>query len=388
MTPREYIDIARERWRFILAGLLAGLLAAGGLSYFLPSQYAAPVTLMITAQAPTDPASAAQGLEISDQRMNTYVELMRSRRLAGDVISGLALPVTPEQLVERIRVTTAPNSALLTATVTDSTPDQAIRVANTVADQFIRNVAEIEQPPDPVRPPQVIAQVFEPAQPPADLVAPRPLLYLILGATIGLALGLAAALLRHSLDSTIKTRRQVEEALGAPVLGVIGRDAKITSSPLVIYGDPHAPLAEAFRQLRTNVQFMDVDNRHKVILVTSPSSAEGKSTTVCNLGLALAEAGTSVLILDADLRRPAVARYLGIDGSVGLTNVLVNRARIEQAVLPLAPALDVLPSGLMPPNPSELLGSDRMVALLAQLRRAYDVILVDTAPLQIGRAHV
>ena len=126
---------------------------------------------------------------------------------------------------------------------------------------------------------------------------------------------------------------------------------------------------------------MDVDNAHKVILVTSPSSAEGKSTTVCNLGLALAEAGTSVLILDADLRRPAVARYLGIDGAIGLTNVLVNRVRIEQAVLPLAPALDVLPSGLMPPNPSELLGSDRMVGLLAQLRRSYDVILIDAAPL-------
>ena len=106
---------------------------------------------------------------------------------------------------------------------------------------------------------------------------------------------------------------------------------------------------------------MDVDSAHKVILVTSPSSGEGKSTTVCNLALALAEAGTSVLIIDADLRRPSIARCLSIDGRIGLTDVLVNRVSIERAVQPLAPALDVLPSGLMPPNPSELLGSDRMV---------------------------
>jgi polysaccharide biosynthesis transport protein len=118
-----------------------------------------------------------------------------------------------------------------------------------------------------------------------------------------------------------------------------------------------------------------------VILVTSASPSEGKSTTVCNLGLALAEAGTSVLIIDADLRRPTVARCLGVDGSIGLTNVLVNRVSVERAVQPLAPALDVLPSGLMPPNPSELLGSDRMVGLLAALRGSYDVILIDTSPL-------
>jgi len=381
VTPREYLDIARERWRFILAGLLLGLLAAGLLSYFLPRQYAATVTVMVTAQASADPAAAADSVEISSQRIHTYVELMRSRRLAGDVIAALGLAATPEQLAERITVSSAPDSVLLTAAVTDGSPDQAIRIANSAAEQFIRNVAEIEQPTDPARPPLVIGQVFEAAEPPAELVAPRPLLYLVLGASFGLALGLVTALLRHSLDSTVKTRRQLEDALGTPVLGVIGRDAKIVNSPLVIYGDPQAPLAEAFRQLRTNIQFMDVDNAHKVILVTSPSQSEGKSTTVCNLGLALAEAGTSVLILDADLRRPSVARCLGVDGTIGLTNVLVNRVRIERAVLPLAPALDVLPSGLMPPNPSELLGSDRMVNLLAELRRSYDVILVDTSPL-------
>ena len=293
----------------------------------------------------------------------------------------LDLGVAPEELASRITATSAPETVLLTAQVTGETPERAIEIANVVAAQFIKNVAEIEQPADPVRVPPVEAKVFEPAAPPAVLAAPRPVLYLGLGAVLGLLVGFGAALLRSGLDTSLKRREQLEEVLEAPVVGVIGRDSKIASSPLVVYGDPQAPLAEAFRQLRTNVQFMDVDSEHKVILVTSASPSEGKSTTVCNLGLALAEAGTSVLIIDADLRRPTVARCLGVDGSIGLTNVLVNRVSVERAVQPLAPALDVLPSGLMPPNPSELLGSDRMVNLLAGLRGSYDVILIDTSPL-------
>jgi capsular exopolysaccharide synthesis family protein len=126
---------------------------------------------------------------------------------------------------------------------------------------------------------------------------------------------------------------------------------------------------------------MDVDREHKVILVTSSLSAEGKSTTVCNVGLALAEAGTRVLIIDADLRRPTMAKCLSIDGTVGLTNVLVNRVSAAKAIQPVGPALDVLPSGLTPPNPSELLGSDQMANLIAGLRDSYDVILLDTSPL-------
>jgi capsular exopolysaccharide synthesis family protein len=382
VTLREYVDVARDRWRFVLAGLLLGLLVAGVVTVLVPREYSASVTLIVSSTAASDdPGAIAEGEALSAQRVRTYVELMRSRRLAADVVQALDLGVAPEELASRITATSAPETVLLTAQVTGETPERAIEIANVVAAQFIKNVAEIEQPADPVRVPPVEAKVFEPAAPPAVLAAPRPVLYLGLGAVLGLLVGFGAALLRSGLDTSLKRREQLEEVLEAPVVGVIGRDSKIASSPLVVYGDPQAPLAEAFRQLRTNVQFMDVDSEHKVILVTSASPSEGKSTTVCNLGLALAEAGTSVLIIDADLRRPTVARCLGVDGSIGLTNVLVNRVSVERAVQPLAPALDVLPSGLMPPNPSELLGSDRMVNLLAGLRGSYDVILIDTSPL-------
>ncbi len=379
LTPREYIDITRERWRFIVAALLLGLAAAGAATYLVPRQYAASVTVIVSPQPGVEPGSDSS--EISGQRLGIYSELLNSTRLTRDVVSNLGIAVTPEELASRIAVTTTPDSVLLTATVTDASADQAVIVANAVADQFIQNMAEIEQPADPARPPAVIGKVFEAAQPPAERVAPRPALYLAFGTGLGLLVGFGSALLRHTLDYRIRSRRQLEEILGVPVLGTIGRDPKIPSSPLVMYGAPHTPLAEAFRQLRTNVQFVDVDRQHKVILVTSATSGEGRSTTVCNLGLALAEAGTRVLIVDADLRDPSIARCLSIDGSVGLTDVLVNRISVERALQPIGPTLDVLPSGLLPPNPSELLGSNRMVKLLAALRGRYDVVLIDTAPL-------
>jgi capsular exopolysaccharide synthesis family protein len=382
VTLREYVDVARDRWRFVLAGLVLGLLVAAAVTVLTPRQYSAEVTVIVSAQAATDdPATAFDGEALSAQRVRTYIELMRSKRLASDVVDALGLDITPEELAGRITATTAPDTVLLTAAVTDESPGRVVQIANVVAEQFITNVAELEQPADPARAPLVAARVFEAAAPPVDVVAPRPVLYMVLGAVLGLLAGLGAALLRNALDTSVKRRRQLEEILDAPVLGEIGRDAKIVKSPLVAFDDPHAPLAEAFRQLRTNVRFIDVDREHKVILVTSASPVEGKSATVCNLGLALAEAGTRVLIVDADLRRPTVARCLGVDGTIGLTNVLVNRLAAAQAIQPAGPALDVLPSGLTPPNPSELLGSEQMANLIAELRGSYDVILIDTSPL-------
>ncbi|MBV9921521.1 MAG: hypothetical protein JOY78_11800, partial [Pseudonocardia sp.] len=195
MTPREIVDIARERWRLLLAGLLLGVIVAGLVTYLVPREYSSSVTMIVTTQPdPTVPAVAGSD-EVSAQRISTYVELMRSRRLAGEVLAALRLPETPEQLAGRTSVTTTPDSALIAAAVTDGSPDQAVRIANAIGDAFIRDVAEIEQPADPARRPPVVAKVFQPALPPADLVAPRPTLYLIAGVVLGLLVGLGAAVL-------------------------------------------------------------------------------------------------------------------------------------------------------------------------------------------------
>jgi capsular exopolysaccharide synthesis family protein len=189
-------------------------------------------------------------------------------------------------------------------------------------------------------------------------------------------------LARNALDTSVKSPEQLREAAGAPNLGTIAHDPNVPKRPLTVHEDPQSPRSEAFRQLRTNLQFVDVDNPRKVIVVTSSLPAEGKTTTIVNLAIALASAGTRVVVVEADLRRPKVADLLGIERSVGLTSVLSGRVRVDQAVqLWAGGRFDVLASGPLPPNPSELLASQHMKAVLAELRERYDVVLIDTPPL-------
>jgi capsular exopolysaccharide synthesis family protein len=139
--------------------------------------------------------------------------------------------------------------------------------------------------------------------------------------------------------------------------------------------------AEAYRQLRTNLMFSNVGKKLQAIVVSSAVSGEGKSTTAVNLATVLAETGRPVLLVDADLRRPSVAGYLDIEGGAGLTNVLAGQLSLDDAIQKWGNGgLHVLASGTLPPNPSELIGSERMATLMAELRTRFDVIVIDTPP--------
>jgi capsular exopolysaccharide synthesis family protein len=153
-------------------------------------------------------------------------------------------------------------------------------------------------------------------------------------------------------------------------------------SPMVItHHDPGAMASEAYRVLRTNLQFMGLDKPLKTILVTSATEAEGKTTTIINLAVAFAQTGAKVLLIDADLRRPTVAKSLGLDGWQGLTPALLSQEEPENFLVTSAiPGLIVMPSGPIPPNPAEMLGSGRMERLLQALSEQFDVILVDSPP--------
>ena len=188
-------------------------------------------------------------------------------------------------------------------------------------------------------------------------------------------------MLRAVLDTRIRTPRDVEQVTDRPIIGAIAFDPKAKERPLIVHDDPLSPRAESFRALRTNLQFLDMGGRSSFV-ITSSVPSEGKSTTTINLAIALADAGKRVALLDADLRKPKVADYLGIEGGAGLTDVLIGRARIGDVMLPWGKrSLYVLPAGKIPPNPSELLGSKNMHTLLEVLERDFDVVLCDAPPL-------
>jgi capsular exopolysaccharide synthesis family protein len=166
------------------------------------------------------------------------------------------------------------------------------------------------------------------------------------------------------------------------VRGAISYDDSAKDSPLILNSSARSVRAEAFRQLRTNLQYVDVDNPLQVIAVTSSVAGEGKSSTATNLAVSFAQAGAKVLLIEGDLRRPRVAEYLGIEGGIGLTNVLTGRLAIDDVLQPWGKGgLTVLASGPIPPNPAELLGSKSMAQLLQSLKEKFEIIIVDTPPL-------
>ena len=217
---------------------------------------------------------------------------------------------------------------------------------------------------------------------------------LLIGLLVGLFLGILAAFLLEYLDQTIKTSSDLERILDVPVLGLIplgtnsgkGREhsggKRRGAIPLVSLASPEDPSAEAYRAFRTNVTFVNAEERAlRLLCVTSPGPGEGKSTTAANLAITLAQQGTHVLLVDADLRRPIVHRAFNFAQEPGLTDILAGSATLREAARPnVVTKLDVLPAGALPPNPSELLGSAAMHRLLEQLRAEYDMVVFDSPP--------
>ena len=227
----------------------------------------------------------------------------------------------------------------------------------------------------------------------ATAVDPRGRVNVVLGALLGVILGVGAAFfLVEYLDRTVRTSSDVETLLGIPVLGIIPRLRRLVPDeeapgapqglPLVVARDPLDPAAEAYRNLRMNLMFMSTeDDPIRSVLFTSPGPGEGKSTTAVNFAVMLAQQGQRVLLLDADLRRPSLHRSLDLLREPGLTNLLVGDATAREAIRPsVLPNLDVLPSGPFHPNPSELLNSKPMMRLLEEFEGKYSQVIVDSPP--------
>jgi polysaccharide biosynthesis transport protein len=300
------------------------------------------------------------------------------------VVADLRLPLTPEQVAAKIDATSTPDSVLIDVGVTDPNARQATAIVNGVSTAFVRLVDELERPATPNAVPPVAVRIVRPASVPSQPSSPDLPVMLalgLLGLLGGLVLGAGAAVARHRLDTTVKSAEQLTALAKAPNLTTIGYDGAVRKRPLTVHEPADAPRAEAFRQLRTNLRFVDLDSHHKVIVVTSSLPAEGTTTTTLNLAIALASGGQKVLVVEADLRRPGAARLLGLTSTVGLTSVLTHGVPLDQAIQPWSGGVDLLASGPLPPNPAELLGSMHMAALLAEVGSWYDTVLIDTPPL-------
>lgn len=383
MDLRDYIRILRNNWLSILLITLLGVAVAAGATALTKPTYTARTQIFVAVNSGETATDILQGSSFSEKRVTSYVTLAKSPRVLQPVIDELGLDSSPSALAAAVEATAPPQTVLINLSASHENPARSAEIANAVAESLIATVYAVEDPEgggDPL----VDLSVVESADVPVSPSSPRVALNLVLGLVVGAALGVAFALLRSLLDSRIRSRDDVERVTDAPVLGAFADHKDAEEEPIISLDDQFDPRAENYRQLRTHLKFTNVDGGTQSVVVTSPIPGEGKTTTACNLGIMLAESGSRVLVIDADLRRPRVAKTLGLEGAVGLSTVLSGQIGLEDAMQTWGPdgELDVLTSGEIPPNPSELLGSDAMRRLMHQLEGRYDVVLLDAPPLQ------
>lgn len=381
MELRDYLRVLTKRWLGIALITLLVVAATATYTFLQPKQYTASSQVFIAVSSPGGIGTVSADATYTLQRITSYLRIIDTPPVLQPVIDDLKLNVSVDELSTRVTATNPVDTVIIEIAATDGSPTTAAAIANAVAKQMAKVIQQLESNAAGTVVP-VKATITRPAEPPESPSSPRTRVNLILGLLIGLALGVGYAFLRESLDTTIKDPRDLAEATGgAASVGLVNFDPAAKKTPLVAL-DQRSKLAEAFRTIRTNLQYVDVDNPPKVIAITSALPGEGKSTSALNLAITMAQAGLGVVVVETDLRRPKTSEYLGIEVSVGLTDVLAGRLSLDDALLRWRrDLLVVLPAGRVPPNPSELLSSQRFTRVVAELRKRFDVVIVDATPL-------
>lgn len=378
MDLRSYLLALRRSWWII--ALTAGLgVAAAALTYALtPPTYASTLDFYVSTPGTEERNPQSSG-QFAEARVNSYVLLLSSERVAQEVVTESGVDLTPLEVARRIEATSEIDTVLVKVTVTDTDAQRSLQIAEGLADAFPRLVDRLDN--QGRRLDVVVVDVVS-----GPTLQPRPVspdlrLYLALGLLAGLFIGLVAAILREVLNNTVRSGETAQRLVGAPVLATIGWDADAKNAPLIVGEQASSLRAEEYRQLRTNLQFIGAAQSADVVVITSSVPLEGKSITAVNLALILVEAGERVLLIDADLRRPKLWEYLELPREVGLSNVLAGQVSVDDAIQPWGEGgLSFLASGSNPPNPSELLGSPQMSKLIEHLHGRFDRIILDTTP--------
>jgi len=447
-TVADYLAILRRRKWIVLVPPVVAASAAFALSTSQSPLYRASAEVLVN---PPTPLTVLTGISPSGgdpvRNLQTQAGIARAPQLAARVAAASGIPgMTPGRVLSESQVTPSADSDLLGITVEDGDPQTAVRLANTYAEQFTQfskeratdyidvALASLQrrinslaahgqtQANSPLYATLVQQQgqlatvgklmaggssVLQPAEG-ASKTQPRPRRNAILGFLFGGVLGIALAFLAEALDRRVLDEHEIEEALGIPLLARIPQPPRALqkTDDLVMLHEPTGAQAETFRKLRTSLEFLNPDGALRTIMVTSAVEQEGKSTTIANLGVALARGNRRVVVVDLDLRRPYLSRLFHVGGRPGITDVAVKRAELSEALRPIAIVTEVqervnlngrgggsngqtspsgllhfLPAGTIPPAAGDMLRDERLLHVLDELATRFDVVLIDAPPL-------
>lgn len=378
MTAHDFARILRSRWK-VICGVFA-IVVGAAVAYLLlvTPQYQATTRLFVSTTSDGTNTQTNDGGLFAQRRVLSYTQLLQGALLAQRTIDKLGLDMTAAELQREVTATAPTDTVIIDVTVQDASPSRARDIANTLSDEFVVMAAALETPDLGARPnAQVVVQ--QRAGIPSDPVSPKKARILAVAGVVGLLLGVLAALLRDRFDGAIRRPEAAESVTGVGVIGEIPLGSG--GGPQLAFGRDDSTVADAFRELRVNLRSLEVSPGPRILLVTSPSGGEGRTAVAVNLAVALGESGRSVVVVDGDLRRPAVASCLDVPEQPGLSAVLAGTVELDDALVPTSvPAVTALPAGESGGSPTEVLGNARAQTLFAALGERFDYVVIDGPP--------
>jgi capsular exopolysaccharide synthesis family protein len=367
-----YLAVLRRRWLALALCVVAGLAGAAAIVATTHKAYRANSTLFI--EVPKVPLASSVADQVQAQQAATdYIHSFEQLAQTDTAVDAIAaeLQVSRDLVKDHVSAKAINGTFYLQVTATSRQPDTARILADAAASVMVQQIPQLQKD----QPNPVLARLWDRAREPSGPYQPRPKTTLAVGGGLGLVVGIALIVLLEALDRTLRGAEQASSLTGAPLLGTIPRRRGAGASRLIVSGTD----AEPYRGLRTAVQFLDPDSPPQVLLVTSPSPGDGKSTTAANLAAALADSGQRVLLVDGDLRRGQLTRTFGVEKAPGLSSLVTRTAGLRDVLLEQGQVM-FLPTGPLPPNPSEILGSQAAADVLAEIRTIADIIVIDAAP--------
>lgn len=380
MHVRDQLELLRRRW--LSAGVTFLVVCCLGLGYTALQQptYSASTQLFVSVEGATSAQDLNQAGIYTQQIVKSYAQLATTPAVLTPVRERLSTPISQKDLASAVSADAPIDTVILKITVRLPTAKDAAQAANAVGQQLsdvVKTLTPARSGKDPVK-----ITTVEAASVPLSPSEPSIPTNLLITLVAALVLAIAVAHVRELLDTRLQGEADVREVSGHPVLGGVEYDSEAKATPLVSARTSSARAADAFRSLRTHLEYLDYGKAPRQVVVTSAMSREGTSTVVANLGLSFADAGKRVLLIDGDLRKPTLAEMFNVYGADGLSDVLAGRLDWRDAVTKASEnGLDLLPAGTVPSNPTELLQSHALESLMEELSANYDVVLIDGPPL-------